>query len=121
MIELRGSELVFRFPEVHDDAVLRIAFQRTLRIPDDGHIFALPPGLGEFPLRHVDDFASTVPASWTAHGGVMMPMYQAEAMWVLFRGRYPFAVKVSTGKIDAVTGQALQQGLARGPQNYLRA
>jgi hypothetical protein len=26
---------VFRFPEVHRDAVLHVEFQRTLRIPDD--------------------------------------------------------------------------------------
>ena len=35
MIELRDDEVVFRFPEVHADAVCRIGFQRTLRIPDD--------------------------------------------------------------------------------------
>lgn len=35
MIELKQDILVFSFPEVHRDAVLRIDFQRTLRIPDD--------------------------------------------------------------------------------------
>ncbi len=33
----------------------RIGFQRTLRIPDNGKTHPLPPGLGKFPLRHVDD------------------------------------------------------------------
>ena len=32
---------------------LRIAFQRTLRIPDDGETYSIPPGLGEFPIRRV--------------------------------------------------------------------
>jgi hypothetical protein len=119
MIELQKDQLVFRFPEVHRDAVLRIGFQRTLRIPDDDRDYPLPPGLGLFPLRHVDDFASHVPDQWIEHGGVMLPMFQSEALWVNFHGEYPFAVKVATGKIDAVTGKELRPGLARRPQNYL--
>ena len=121
MIELQGDALVFRFSEVHEDAVLRIQFQRTLRIPDDGRSYPLPPGLGAFPLRHVDDFAERVPESWMRHGGVMLPMYQSEAMWLHFmppRG-YPFAVKVATGKINAVTGESWRDGLHRDPQDYL--
>ena len=55
MIELRDDALVLRFPDVHADAVCRVAFQRTLRIPDDNRDYPLPPGLGRFPLRHVDD------------------------------------------------------------------
>jgi hypothetical protein len=30
-----------------------VAFQRTLRIPDDGHGYPLPPGLGRFPIFKV--------------------------------------------------------------------
>jgi hypothetical protein len=119
MIELEKDQLVFRFPDVHPDAELRIEFQRTLRIPDDDRDYPLPPGLGRFPLRHVDDFATKVPPSWIEHGGVMLPMYQSEALWLSFDASYPFAVKVATGKIDAVTGTELRPGLARRPQNYL--
>jgi hypothetical protein len=119
MIELEHDRLVFRVPQVHRDAVLRIEFQRTLRIPDDQNVHFLPPGLGRFPLRHVDDYAANVPAEWIEHGGVMLPMYQSEALWVSFRGDYPFAVQVSTGKIDAVTGESLRPGLKNSPQNYL--
>ncbi len=126
MIELKKDSLVFTFPEVHPDAVLGIEFQRTLRIPDDGKKYSLPPGLGEFPLRHVDDFAANVPQNWLEHGGVMLPMYQSEAMWVNFRGSkpwmysgYPFAVKIATGKIDAVTGKEWENGLNRDPQDYV--
>jgi hypothetical protein len=121
MIELQGNALVFRFPQVHEDAVLRIQFQRTLRIPDDGRGYPLPPGLGAFPLRHVDDFAGRVPESWMRHGGVMLPMYQSEAMWLHFNSpaRYPFAVKVATGKINAVSGEPWRDGLNRNPQDYL--
>jgi len=128
MIELQSDELVFSFPEVHPAAILRVGFQRTLRIPDDDGTYPLPPGLGRFPLRHVDDFATGVPPAWLEHGGVMLPMYQSEAMWLTFRAdfaddrfvQYPFAVKIATGKIDAVSGKAWSNGLHRdGRQDYV--
>ncbi len=116
MIELRDDQLVFRFPEVHGRAEFVIDFQRTLRIPDDGHEYPLPAGLGSFPLAHVDDHASTVPRSWLAHGGVVMPMHQGEALWLNFcADRYPFAVKVAAGKVNAVTGGAWSTQLTHGP------
>ena len=74
MIELKDDALVFSFPDVHRDAVLSIDFQRTLRIPDDDSEYPLPPGMGRFPVRHVDDFAARVPERWLSHGGVMLPM-----------------------------------------------
>lgn len=128
MIELRNDRLVFSFADVHPEAQLTINFQRTLRIPDDGRTYPLPPGLGAFPLRHVDDFARRVPASWIEHGGIMLPMYQAEAMWLWFqaayvsrRHSYPFAIKVATGKINAVSGKGWSNGLHRNPQDYMVA
>lgn len=121
MVELKADGLEFTFPEVHRKARLRITFQRTLRIPDDGRKYPLPPGLGAFPLRHVDDFRERVPEKWIRHGGVMLPMYQSEALWIHFDSPhdYPFAVKVGTGKIDAVTGDTWQDGLRRRPQDYV--
>lgn len=119
MIELREDRLVFRFPEVHADAKCRIEFQRTLRIPDDRRHYPLPPGLGRFPLNHVDDYADTVPAAWNEHGGVFLPMYQSEALWLDFSGTYPMAVKVAAGKINAVTGQGWTNELSDRPQDYL--
>ena len=98
---------------------LNIEFQRTLRIPDDGKIYPLPAGFGCFPLRHVDDYKDTVPGPWIERGGVLMPMYQSEALWIRFRTGYPFAVKVAAGKINAVTGELWQTELQADPQNYL--
>lgn len=124
MIELKNDHLMFSFPEVHEDALFHIDFQRTLRIPDDENDYPLPPGLGSFPLRHVDDFADDVPARWLEHGGVMLPMYQSEAMWLNFSRAwggfaYPFAVKIATGKINAVTGDEWRNGLHEDPQDYV--
>jgi hypothetical protein len=106
---------------VHEKAVCTIHFQRTLRLPDDGRTYPLPAGLGAFPLRHTDDFEQ-LPESFRRRGGVVMPMWQAEAMWICFGGRaYPFAVKVAAGKINAVSGEGWREGLHRGPQDYLVA
>jgi len=92
-----------------------------LRIPDDNREYPLPPGLGDFPLAHVDDYADRLPASWRTHGGVFLPMYQAEALWINFNGfdDYPFAVKIAAGKIDAVTGEPWSPKLSDDPQNYV--
>ncbi len=120
MITLEGDELVFRFPEVHKDATCSISFQRTLRIPDDGKDYPLPPGLESFPLRHLDDYAGRIPQNWLARGGVIMPMHQAEAMWISFGGdEYPFAAKIATGKVCAVTGETWVNHLNRDPQDYV--
>jgi len=129
MIELKRDQLVFSFPEIHPKAKLTISFQRTLRIPDDGRHYSLPPGLGDFPLRHVDDYASRVASSWLKRGGVMFPMYQSEAMWITVnsdyiddhRTEYPFAIKVAAGKIDAITGKKWSEKLKGKPQNYMVA
>ena len=118
-IELRDNQLIFRFPNVHEDAVLRIEFQRTLRIPDDNREYPLPPGLGAFPLNLVDDYVDSVPDVWREHGGVFLPMYQSEAMWINFETGYPMVVKVAAGKIDALTGEAWKNELTRQPQDYL--
>ena len=127
MIDLEENQLEFSFPEVHPDAQLSISFQRTLRIPDDGKTYPLPPGLGKFPLRHLEDFGHRLPDSWLERGGVIMPMYQKEALWIYFSAHrdyardsaYPFAVKVYTGKINAVTGREFKNGLDERKQDFL--
>jgi hypothetical protein len=127
MIELNSDILRISIPEVHESATLGVNFQRTLRIPDDGREYPLPPGLGSFPLRHIDDYAERAPSSWLKRGGVLLPMWQSEALWLHFRCKhvpdrgteYPFAMKIATGKINAVTGKQWERGLSRNPQNYL--
>ncbi len=120
MIELKNDTLHVSFPDVHADARLDVDFLRTLRIPDDGKTYPLPPGLSRFPVRHVDDHAAGVPEQWLRRGGVMLPMYQSEALWVRFgAGGYPFAVKIAAGKINAVSGEDWRDGINREPQDYV--
>lgn len=122
MLELKDNILWFCFPEVHPDAKVGVLFNRTLRIPDDGKTYPLPPGLGRFPIKHVDDHKDKIPEKWIKHGGVMLPMWQSEAMWVQFVANtpfghghaWPFAIKVSTGKRSAVTGKPWSKTLREG-------
>ncbi len=106
---------------IHIGEHFSVTFQRTLRIPDDGRTYPLPPGLGSFPVRRVDDFQHRVPSDWVRHGGVFLPMFQREAMWLSFASRMPHALKVAVGKVCALTGDKWQPDLIRKPQNYLVA
>ena len=128
MITATEQLMSFCFPEVHPNARLRVSLHRTLRVPDDGKDYPLPAGLGQFPVRHTDDYAGRVPESWQRHGGIIVPMYQAEAMWLRFeaqhidrRGVYPFVIKVATGKINAVSGETWKAEPGRTPQDYVVA
>src|SRR6266700_2503136 len=100
---------------------LGITFLRTLRIPDDGKTYPLPPGLGRFPVRRVDDYGDRVPEEWRAQGGVFLPMYQREALWIAFDGQHwkPRAVTVGVGKVCAITGERWSESLSDRTQNYL--
>ncbi len=126
MPTLERDSLVFRFPAIEKDASFSINFQRTLRIPDSEETYPLPPGLGRFPVRHAEDYAAELPDETNARGGVILPMWQAEAMWLSFQNSgpesgldFPVAIKVAAGKINAVTGEPWKAGLHREPQDYM--
>lgn len=126
MPTLENDRLVFRFSQIEKKASFSIDFQRTLRIPDTDKTYSLPPGLGMFPVRHVEDFESSLPASTVERGGVILPMWQSEAMWLDFNNDgpewgldFPVAIKIAAGKINAVTGDPWKSGLSRNPQDYM--
>jgi hypothetical protein len=101
---------------------LSITFHRTLRIPDDGGEYPLPPSLGTFPIHRVDDYKDKVPESWRAHGGIFLPMYQREAMWLSFHSKKhwrPQALKVAVGMVDAISGKPWSETLDGETQDYL--
>ncbi|HEY5867234.1 MAG TPA: hypothetical protein VI542_17065, partial [Candidatus Tectomicrobia bacterium] len=83
-----------------------VTFQRTLRVPDDDRVYHLPPGIGTFPVLRVEDYADRVPPAWHQHGGVFLPLYQREALWLGWQGANwkPHAVKVGVGRVNAITG-----------------
>lgn len=114
----KGAALYTRFDSCIRKARATVSFQRTLRIPDDGKDYPLPPGLGRFPVRHVDDFAE-VPDTWKRRGGVMLPMHKTEALWLHFSTSYPMALKVGAGGVCAISGESWSASLHAEPQNYV--
>jgi hypothetical protein len=98
-----------------------VSFQRTLRIPDDGKVYPLPPGLGGLPIQSVADYSDRVPAKWREQGGYFIPMYQREALWLGFDGASwkPNAVKIAIGKVNAISGEGWNETLQSDPQNYI--
>ena len=97
-----------------------VVFHRTLRLPEDGKHYPLPPSLGHLPVKQVDDYKDKVPASWREHGGVFIPLHQREALWLGFSGGV-CAVKVATGKVNAVNGKPWSQELVAGTEDYMVA
>lgn len=111
---------------IHNDKIrlgrhFGLSFQRTLRIPDDGGTYPLPPGIGRFPIRRVRDYGDRVPNSWRRRGGVFLPIYQREAMWLCFDPPpwRPCALQVAVGKVNAISGERWSGRLTSDPQNYL--
>jgi len=106
---------------VHIGERFSVSFQRTLRIPDDGRIYPLPPGLNTFPVHRMEDYSDRIPVAWKERGGVFIPMYQREALWLAFNAAYwkPNAVKIGIGRINAVSGGAWDNRLHDDPQDYI--
>jgi len=90
-------------------------------MPDDGKLYPLPPGMGEFPVLDLENYNGSIPQSWRQHGSVLIPMYQREALWLAFDAAYwkPNAVKVGVGKINTVSGQEWNLELHDNPQDYI--
>jgi hypothetical protein len=100
---------------------LALSFQRTLRIPDDNQTYPLPPGLDQFPILRIEDYADSIPPTWLEQGGVFIPMYQQEALWISFDSREwkPNAVKIGVGMVNAVSGKPWQEELSPDEADYL--
>ena len=121
-VRVDGNQISFYSPNDPDDNII-ITFHRTLRIPDDGKIYPLPPSLGNFPVKRVDDYLDRVPEKWKKTGGIFIPLYQREAMWMEFlnvSSEHPHALKVAVGKVNALSGEMWDEEMKdRSVQDYV--
>ncbi len=78
--KLESDTILTIFEVGNEDNSCSIEFCRTLRIPDDGQTYPLPPWLDRFPLCKVKDYWNKVPKEWKNTGGFFFPMHQREAM-----------------------------------------
>jgi ubiquitin len=93
---------------------MSVTFNRTIRIPDNGKVYPLPPSLG-----HID-----VQRDPTNAGQFIVPMYQREATWLQFHSsdsdHNSLAVKIGIGNVNAISGEKWVDGvLTQDPQNYV--
>jgi hypothetical protein len=97
-----------------------VAFQRTLRVPEDGKVYPLPPGLGRLPIQPASELKGSA-GLLAEPGAFIIPLYQREALWLGFGGAEwkPNAVQVAVGGVNAVSGQPWTHSLSDAPQNYL--
>ena len=93
-----------------------VAFQRTLRVPEDGRVYPLPPGLGRLPVHRLDELG--LPGDPLRFA---IPLHPREALWLGFGGVAwkPNAVQVAVGGVNAVSGGPWRDSLSAAPQNYL--
>ena len=114
-------DVVIEEGAVRIGARFAVAFQRTLRVPDDGRTYPLPPGLGALPVLDVRAYADRVPAEWGDERAAFIPMYQREALWLSFAAApwKPNAVQIAVGGVNAVSGEPDATGLRADPQNYV--
>lgn len=96
-------------------------FQRTLRLPDDGKSYPLPPGLGALPIFKSTDYGDRMPALLKAKTSFFIPMYQREALWLNFvhTGNTPHAVKVAVGSRNVFTSDRLSRRFSADKQDYM--
>jgi len=99
-----------------------ISFKRTLRIPEDGKLHKTPPNFGVFPIYRVEEFAERLPESSRRERSAFIPMYQREGLYIRFDNEKPwrpYAVKVSVGGVNAISGEPHSNTLRPEPQDYL--
>jgi hypothetical protein len=99
-----------------DSRGLKITFLRTVRMPDDDKLHLLPAALGAFPLYNVSAYADLLPDKIVKDGGVFLPMWQREALWIGFECRSGdrYALRVSVGRINAVSGLSIDESPKKG-------
>ncbi|KIY04093.1 uncharacterized protein Z520_00785 [Fonsecaea multimorphosa CBS 102226] len=109
-----------------DTRGLKIIFHRTVRMPDDDRIHQLPGSLGAFPLHSVAEYSDRLPDAIVQEGGVFMPMWQREALWMSLEAPYGtyYALRFFVGRINAVSGLEMSEtkeapGDMEGTQDYV--
>ncbi|KAK7967865.1 uncharacterized protein PG986_002142 [Apiospora aurea] len=105
-IDNDAIEITRTEPPILGDSWLKIQFMRTIRVPDNTtETLKLPPGLGRFALSQVSKYEDNLPINVSARGGVFFIMHPNESMWVSFKARDPFMVKLYAGGVNGLSGE----------------
>lgn len=110
------------FHSVKDDRGFEVSFERTPRMPDDNRLHQLPGSLGSYELYNVAAFGNRLPAKINEVGGVFLPMWQREAMWLNFttKCRLKCAVRVFVGRVNAISGAKMEEDPNQSSKNKVQ-
>jgi ubiquitin len=96
----------------------QIVFQKTLRVPDDGNVYPLPPDLGRFLICKSQDKCEV--KDEIVHPDAYLPMHRSEAMWIDFThfgtSASAPAVQLFVDQLNAIDGSPLKY--LRGPPRH---
>jgi hypothetical protein len=105
---------------IHLDG-LRVGIQQTLRVPDTGGPYPLPPGLGRIPVRRSQELGLKDEAAGSSPDLFVIGLYPSEAIWLQFHAPSTTqrAVKIGVGDRNAITGGRWDLELHADPQDYI--
>jgi hypothetical protein len=100
---------------------LHLRLQRTLRVPEDGKNYPLPAYFGSYPLLNVATFSDRLPPHMRKKGGLVIPMFQREALSLDFGkdSEERFAIRIYAGSINAISGRQPQNQASEREQDYI--
>ncbi|KAJ3537607.1 hypothetical protein NM208_g4450 [Fusarium decemcellulare] len=92
-----------------DASALQISFMRTLRVRGQESEYEPPEGLGTFPLFNTQPYRDQLPPQAAAQGGLFLPIYNKEAMYITFdcKESDKFAVRPFLGGVNGISGDNL--------------
>ena len=92
-----------------------IVLQRTLRIPDDGREWPLPPGLGNFPLRTVESLGDKAPIGMRQRGGIVVAAPPLSPSIATCRPLVKAAYDVASGQVVSMAPFAAAASTVQPP------
>ncbi|KAM6513513.1 hypothetical protein FALCPG4_015919 [Fusarium falciforme] len=134
-VSLRNNQLHIRDTSLNTKT--NISLCRTLRLPEDGNEYNLPALFGQFPLINVDFLRKNLPEAIVQKSGVVIPMYQREAisinidsarhqMHATSRFETPrkptnedFAIRVFSGGVNVISGLPVNKTRGTNEQDYI--
>jgi hypothetical protein len=92
------------------DEEFQISFHRTHRLPNDGKVYQTPPPGTPFPFYNAERFHGKLPLDMREKGGVILPMWQREALICQFKrverwGFTPYAIRLFVGGVNCISGE----------------
>lgn len=109
--ELDSDNFRIRVSDLHgaEHSSVGISLDRTLRVPEDDVQYNAPALFSPFPLTQTKHHGAALPDDVQAKGGLLIPMYQREAVALTFHGKYcdtrDFALRIMAGTVNSMTSE----------------